>query len=213
MRNMPSSSPALATSAPAMAGIVAETPRFCPGMVFVGEGKRDAMLEKSRELKLEFLFMLESRVERNRGNGVVLNDIQVRLFQIASGNVIATSKPINNVEIFKNQKRRSATEVVDDAINNIFLVVDKKVKCLPMPKLPPEQVRSRIASLVIVPPPQRLASLAEIRMYHAQGSLTDDELLIAIEMLLGEQGLLLMAGTEEQQREILDTWAHRLSGS
>jgi hypothetical protein len=68
---------------------------------------------------------------------------------------------------------------------------------------------NRIAKLLGVPFNQRLEALAEIRLYQSRGLISEAEFHHALDLLLGVESLALVAGTTEQQREVLTPFAER----
>lgn len=208
---MPTATPTAAPSHISLSLPEPDAPRYRPGLLFLGEMKTEELIEKAKSIGLHLVVELTAKVSRNR-QGIVQNHTRMRVLDVATGTQLSMCR-FDNVQIYKEYsgpKRKSVTESVGTEIDQMLKIAGEKIKAQAIPNnLPKDWVMNRIAKLLGVPFNQRLEALAEIRLYQSRGLISEAEFHHALDLLLGVESLALVAGTTEQQRDVLTPFAER----
>ncbi len=183
---------------------------WIPGVSFLGEGDSKSTIQSAKGVGIELLLHFDVALKVDR-NEKVKNTARCRLFNVATGKSLASSKGMDSLEIEQLAQvgRSNETTYVKDGLASIFLVMDRQVKAIDMPKLSPEVAKRRVATLLSATGPRRLRALAEIRLYQAQGLLKPEEVELAFHIMGGQEGLSIMHGPNEEKLKTAREWAVR----
>ncbi len=208
-----------AAAAPSLVLPQPDAPRFRPGLIFVGSGKTEDMLAKARELGLPVIFECFAKVDK-KPNNIVQNDMRIRVLDVATGQSLTTCK-ISNLDIYRETRnpknpseenpKRSVSTAVHEQMDAMFNTVDSKIKVRAIPNLEASAVRARVANLLGFSHKDRLLALAELRLYQSRGYLSEDDMAVALDLMLGDEGLSLLSGAPDKQKEIMARFVDRLS--
>lgn len=184
-----------------------ELPRWRPGMIFVGKMNSTEALAKAQEHSLDFLLHFDVAVRTSKAGGAK-NITRLRVYQIGANKPLVTSKPIDNIEIYKlaQAERKTEQESVEEVISDLFSIIDEKLVLRRMPTLTPEVAQKRIISLIESANDDLLRTLAEIRLYHWQEAINQEDLATAFHMSAGDDGLTILYGLPEAQNEVLERY-------
>lgn len=207
-----------ATPAPAtVAALPKPHPRWRPGIIYLGEQDYRESLEDAKQAGVDFLLHFAVNVERARervGEGEPRNETRVRVVNLRDPQKpIAPVGKLSNTEV-RNKTRASNTEpreMVAETLRPIFNAIDRQLKLQEMPSLSETQAKNRIAALLVNSADAPLDALAEIQLYRSRGLLTEEEVLAAAQMLMGDAGLRLFAGSEPVRREVSEELRPRLT--
>ncbi|MEM9587932.1 MAG: hypothetical protein AAGA03_11690 [Planctomycetota bacterium] len=183
---------------------------WAPGIIYLGEDSSTNTLVAAKKAGLDWLLHFDVGASPF-GEDFVQNKSRCRLIHVASGRSVVVSKPCDNVEV---ERRARAGNPIDPAkyikrqIANLSEMMDKYVDATPMPSLTREQALKRVASLFSGSQNDLMRSLAEVRMYQRQGLLTDADVEDAFQLIAGDDGLVLLYGSQEDKV----ITAHRLAG-
>jgi hypothetical protein len=190
-------------------------PRWVPGVVYLGRTTIQDAIDRARAADLDYLVLFEVRIEERRDG--VQNTTRVRVLNVDLADSLAEalvgmSKRLSNTEVEKRNSSGNVDpkELVAEAVKPLFVAMDRKVKLASFPQLSAEQARDRIAQLLSSTEPEARI-LAEVQLYRHRGLLSDDDLLVAAEMLLGDDGIRLIAGSARVQREAAELLQERLT--
>ncbi|XZE56333.1 hypothetical protein SH139x_002437 [Planctomycetaceae bacterium SH139] len=186
-------------------------PQWRPGMVYLGQLSYQDAVARANDSGLDFLLLFDVKVTERREE--VENTTRVRVINVANPDkVMGGSKKLSNTEV-KNRNSNGKAEprdMVVDVLKPLFDAIDREVKLAPFPRLTAEQARSRVGQL-LSSNISEVRLLAEVQLYRSQGLLTDDDVLVASELVWGDDGLRLMAGSDSVQREAANDIQRRLT--
>ncbi len=182
-------------------------PMWKPGIVFVGSGSSSEMIKQARTADIDVLIHFEVVLKPGR-NDEVQNIAKCRLFKVATGEPLGTSKSMdNNAEQQAASNGSGGRQYVMERIANLLMIMDRDLKVVNLPKLTPEIARRRVGSLLGNGPEKSLRTLAEIRLYQLQQLLTPAEVELAFDIVGGTDTLMLLHGNSEQRTAIAQAWA------
>jgi hypothetical protein len=102
---------------------------------------------------------------------------------------------------------------VDKEVKRIFEYVDQKLVVSALPEFPPAIVKTkRVDVLISEKHDNLLPVLAEIRFYHRNKLLSDEDTIAAFAKLLGNDtdARTLLTGSEDERKSILQKWLPRI---
>ncbi|QDV69163.1 hypothetical protein Poly24_28780 [Rosistilla carotiformis] len=189
-------------------------PRVRPGLVYLGVNRPKELLEKAKQAGLDAFMQIDVSVTKNEVNGWVYNESSVRWVLVSTGRPIGrASKKINNKSVYQAMESRKLdpVEMVREDLVGAFKGGMDDLRLKPMPSLTPEMVKARVGSLIMSPPENPLEALAEVRMYASQGLLTDEQVALAFDLMMGDDGLILSNGPMEQRVELIEPSTPKLT--
>jgi hypothetical protein len=180
---------------------------IAPGLVYMGKGGWKKLLAEAKKRELDYLIVFSIDVAKNTKTGYVSNDTKMNVYNVSSGELITSSKKLNNVTVYRAiQEGESASEEVEKALEPVWRFIDEKVALQEMPNLTRENVANRIAQLLTRDGELPLQQMAEIRAYYGRGLIDDEELAKAYDILAGDQGLVLVSGSQKERRNAVARW-------
>jgi hypothetical protein len=191
---------------PAAASIPApELPRWRPGLAFIGKLNATDAIAKAEEHSLDVLLHFEV-VVRTSQTGAVKNVTRARVYEVASGDPVVVSKPIDNFEVFKlaDADQKTERDSVAEVLETLFAVIDEKMTFRPMPTLDQEAAQRRVIQLIETGNQDRLRTMAEIRLYQWQQAIDLEEVATAFHMAAGDDALSILYGLPEESRKTLE---------
>ncbi len=183
-----------------------DLPMWIPGIDFVGEGPATEMLAKAKASEIDFLLHFDVIVKENR-LGPPQYQARCKLQHVETGEIIVTSKLIDKFEIAS--KPTGNRESIQEIMNTMFDVINKKVSCEPMPALQPQNAVSRIETLLATKKPDALRNLAEIVMFRSRDLITPEQLDQAFYFAGNEQSLALLHEEEVDRYERVNNYVER----
>ncbi len=200
----------------ALGGLPMGNPRVAPGLEYLGSGHPKELLAKAKESGLDFFLQIDVSVTRSPATGTVNNDSGVRWVQVSTGRPVGRSTgKINNRTAYQAMTSRSIdpSSAVSKEVAALYGTNLDKIKLLPMPELTASQVVSRVGSLLTSSTAEPMEILAETRLYRALDLLSDEQVHFVFDLILGDDGLVLSAGPEDERVEILEPFAAKLTGT
>ena len=196
------------------AAMEAKYPRWTPGIVYLGRHNLASAAEAGKQAGVDYVFIFEIKVE-NRREGEIENETRCRLVSVDDvTKMIGATRRLSNLEV-KNRNRSGEVDpagIVAKAVAPMFDAMDRTLPLMSMPALNEEQARSRIGQL-LGSTARDTRILAEAQLYRHSGLLTDDDLLVVSELLWGDDGIRLLAGSSqvrweaaEEIQEHLTSW-------
>ncbi len=107
----------------------------------------------------------------------------------------------------QHNSRQGERAYVEEQLGNLFAILDREVKVIDLPKLSPEVARIQVARLISGPRARTLRTLAEIRLYQAQGLITESEVEAAYDIIGGVDALMLLHGPLDERLAMARQWA------
>lgn len=189
-------------------------PLWRPNMVFLGKGDSKINLSIARENDIDVMLHIDVLLKDIRGQ-FVQTICRCRLMHVPTGKSLGISKSIDSLELAQQQraKNKDSRAYVSDQISNLIGIIDRQVKTSEMPNLTPDVARRRVGQLLASGGGQNLRTLAEVRLFQRQKLLTDEEVLMAFDIVGGQEALQLIYGTEEEKLATVRNWAGKLDAS
>ena len=179
-----------------------------PGLTYLGTGKESELLGKAETEGLDYIFLFEVKVEmkRQRGQQMVSNDTKLRLLTVKETGkdkrTLGSTSTLNNIKVDVAMAEKGDNDEVAKNLGNLFRKVDA-LKLQEMPKMKPESAQARVKSLIEKKTKDVLPILMEIKLYHSQGLLNDEERDAAYQLTL-PNGLAFANGSPEDRAFVLD---------
>lgn len=190
-------------------GADAQGPRsVLPGVTLIAIGNARELVTKAKEAGVDVLCVFRISIKLNPRVNLVTNETSLAIYEVGTGKETFSTRPLNNILVQRNRAEGKPDDV-DTTLKALFEHVDQNWRLGPLPQLTPEQVLTRLRSLIREPSgDDPLAALTEVRLYHSRGLLQDDNLTIAYQQLLGDDQVAstLLTGTEEERQAIVDDW-------
>jgi len=176
-----------------------------PGIVYLGEGTSKELVTLAKEQDVDVLAVFDVRVSELR-NGTKKNDTGLRIVNVRTGKDAIKTNPVNNIKVYlaRQELKEGQDDPVDLMIDQLFKYADENYKVNDLPELTPEQAKSLVGKLISSKPENPLRALAEIRYYHIKQLLTDEELVLAYQKMIGDdEGTKLATGTDEVKKDTI----------
>lgn len=174
-----------------------------PGLVYLGTGSQQELLQKAIEAGVDGLFVFDVEATANRRTGLVNNKTRLRL-TLVDGTAISMTKTLSNTEVEREKLRGIDADEVQENVDRMFAKFDEDLKLIDMPTPQPEHARRRIQQLVNDKSQDPLVTLFETRLYHSLGALTLDEAATVYQIVLrGNEGLALATGTPDDRKLVM----------
>jgi hypothetical protein len=180
-------------------------PRWVPGIVYLGRREIRAAIAEAREAGLDYLILFEVKIDQRRDD--VENTTRARLLNLQRADSLAeamvgATKRLSSLDVANRNRSGNVDvrEIVSGAVSPMFEAMDRTVKLTGLPALNEEQARGRVAQL-LSSDESDVRILSEVQLYRHMGLLSDEDLLVASDMLLGDDGIRLIAGTEKVRRD------------
>lgn len=195
------------------AGAVGAAANLSAGVSILGKDSTKDLLAKAAELELDVLAVFEVQVKENVKTNLVNNDTRIVIYDVASGEPLKRSKPLNNIAVqkYRAEEEKDDEDPVTLAFDELFTVLDsdpeRALKMCDMPAgIRPEHVESRVAAILASATSERLSALAEIKFFHHRGLISDGLLEKSFQKVLGEPaGTKLASGKEEARLDVVNT--------
>jgi hypothetical protein len=178
-----------------------------PGVLLVGEGKKEDLIDRAREMGLDVLFMFNVRVSSSR---VPTSTTGLKVVNLHSDDaeVLYTSRSLKSDVVAKNRDAgiNEKSDPVVQALDLVFEeMLDDKLRAQPLPEnLKPEHVAGRIMQLMEQSNPDPLAAAVEIVGFHRMELLDAELAEKALDKVLGDgKGKVLLTGTSEERQAVL----------
>lgn len=190
----------------------ASVTQLAPGALLIGPAPTKELLKLAKEAELDALCVFNVNVVVVRRTQQISTTTKIQVYNVADGKkAYELKKPtLNNiaVQVARANENSRGDDPVDEAMEKVFEHIDGNWRIAQMPTLQQEHALGRIGALLGETHENPLPVLAEIRMYHTQGLIEDNHLLLAYQRKLGNDqlGSTLATGTEEEKKQAVDEW-------
>lgn len=189
--------------------------QLMPGVTVVGVGSNSDLMTRAREQGLDLLLVLDVTADPDRRLRIVNNATRVRLYDIASGDQVAISGTMKNVEL---QKAGPDSKIIIEEINKIFKVADEKYQVKDFPEGTSDKIKAGAIRFVQTLLQQKSANplwkLSEVKFYHDRGLLSDTHLAAAYKRIAPQLAdKLTSISDEDDLRTLLANWLTARSSS
>jgi hypothetical protein len=171
----------------------------------LGAGKQSDLMDEARAQGLDAIAVFLLADKRIGLSGKTDTELRVRVVDLAG-----RQSPWSSTTLSSNRLAaagQGAEALVEQFVASVFEHVDQNMTLGPMPTVTGEQAAARAQSLTQTPPDEPLPVLAELRCYHAQGLLDDEEAARRYDALLGAgKGRTLVKGDAAARNEVLQEW-------
>ena len=185
---------------------------IAPGIVMLGEGTIDQVLETAVEEDLDAVIFFDISIAHIPKNGLVRNTTNMSLYDVSSGRQLKKSVPLVNIALQTERKRAKDQKKPDplvEKVDDFFKTVDMNYKMAKMPQnLTAEVVQQhRLIPLVNSKTISPLKALAEIAFYHKYDLCPEAHRKIAYDSIVGKQmSAQLIAGNLELRLSAVDVF-------
>jgi hypothetical protein len=178
------------------------------GMGEVGAGRRNATKEG---VDVMIVAAVAAKIARVRGNAQVQSTLTLRVIDVVRNETLWSSKPVNSTAAEKEQpaegQATQAPAFARGVLRELFDFMEENLALVDMPKLTPEVVRERGASLAAAQYVNPLPTLLELRYYEFNKLLKPEENSALFAKIVGaDEGPRLATGPIEQRKEIVQRW-------
>lgn len=179
-----------------------------PGVMLLGRGKKDAMVERGREMGLDVLMLFNVRVSSGRSPS---GSASLKVYNLHSDKAeeVCSSRSLKSDTVAK--KRESGvgekSDPVEVALDGVFKeTFDKKFRAAEMPaKLQPKHVLSRLKQVLAKSDADPLSTAVEIVGYHRLELLDGDAAMKALDEVLGDGlGNTILTGSTDDRLDALE---------
>ncbi len=177
------------------------------GLLYIGKADTaNALFKKAMEAGVDGLIIVEVEANKNMRTGIVTNETRFR-FMLPSGKIVATSsKTIKNTEVEIKQD----TEIVQKQVDAMFNQMDSVLNVVDLPQISAASAMKQLHSKIHAGG-DRLQILAETRMYHAKGIISNDQLETVYQVVLeGNEGVALANGTADDKKLVMTSFTEKL---
>ncbi len=171
-----------------------------PGLTYLGTGKETELLGKAEAEGIDFLFLFEVEVKAQRQR--INNDTKLKLMSVKEKKSLGMTTTLSNNKVDMEMATKGDNDEVAKQLGNLFKKVDT-IKLQDMPTLKPETAQVRVKSLIEKKTKDVLPILMEIKLYHSQGVLNDEERDAAYQLTL-PNGLAFATGSPEDRAFVLE---------
>ena len=185
---------------------------IAPGIVMLGEGTIDQILETAVEEDLDAIIFFDTTVVHIPKNGLVRNTTNMSLYDVSSGRQLKKSVPLVNIALQTERKRAKDQKKPDplvEKVNDFLQTVDMNYKMAKMPQNLTAAVvqQHRLIPLVNSKTISPLKALAEIAFYYKYGLCPEAHRKIAYDSIVGQQmSAQLIAGNLELRLSAVDVF-------
>jgi hypothetical protein len=187
--------------------------QILPGLSYLGTGRQEDLLQKAAKEGIQLLAVFESEVKIVPRTGVVNNETELFIFDVAKkAQLFPVKDESGNLRLrFLNTKvQGDRMQNKDDGLNaaftKLFQFVDKNLTMGDVPEaIQPEHVQGRVSALASEKHADVLPVLCEITFWQRRNLLGEAEMLQAFKTLLGdENGEKLATGDEETKKKAIE---------
>ena len=188
-------------------------PIWRTGIVYLGEGTSEDMVEIARNKGYDFLLHFDVSLKTGR-NEEIENSSRCRVVTVSDGKVLGVSKGMTKEEAARySQSGRGGTgKFIKEQLAVVLDAMDQKLKVSQMPELNADIAKRRVGALLSSPrlvgaKKPSLRTLAEIRMYQSLGLLEASEIEEAFDYVGGDEALFLLYGPLDERLDKARQWA------
>ena len=185
---------------------------IAPGIVMLGEGTIDQVLETAVEEDLDAVIFFDISIAHIPKNGLVRNTTNMSLYDVSSGRQLKKSVPLVNIALQTERKRAKDQKKPDPLVEKVadfFKTVDMNYKMAKMPQNLTAAVvqEHRLIPLVNSKTISPLKALAEIAFYYKYDLCPEAHRKIAYDSIVGQQmSAQLIAGNLELRLSAVDVF-------
>ncbi len=173
-----------------------------PGCTYLGTGKESELLGKAEAEGIDYMFLFDVTVKPPAPRQqLVQNDTKLRLISVKDKKNLGGTMTLNNNKVDREMAQKADADEVAKQMTNFFRKVEG-IKLQDMVALKPEQAQARIKSLIEKKSKDVLPILMEVKLYHSQGLLNDEERNAAYQLIM-PNGLAFANGSPEDRDFVL----------
>lgn len=177
---------------------------WVPGVVYIGEGSSREMTELAAKENIELLLYVVVSLKVSRLEEVQ-NITRAKIIDCKSGKTLVASGAMDNRDVKRlvAANRGTPETHVSEQLETFWEIIDSRLKLSPFPNLTPDISRRRVSQLIADPKLTELRKMAEVRLFHQKGWLTDQELELAFEIIAGSDGTKILHGPKSESIPII----------
>lgn len=184
---------------------------FLPGVIILGEGKRDELLARAREHGIDLLLIFDVSVPQPPRNGAPYALISLRLVDVSDPDEprnLTTTTQLNSQKVgeTRSKQQNDRNDPVEVELDKIFQkVIDESFAASALPQnLNEENVSRQVERLIENKKRNPWLSAIEIVGYVRAGFLRESEAQDALIQLLGDESRVLISGSVRDRKAYLE---------
>ncbi len=176
-----------------------------PGVVSVGEGKTESLIERAKKMELDALIVMEVKIQKEKNSHYSTTVLRVYDLKDDSKKWVINAKGLrNNLVAKEREKTRESNDPVELELDKVFReFVDVKLRVQPLKDWDALKASEYVDSLLENKADSLRAATETLGLFR-MGILPADKCKSALDELLGAgTGTLLMAGKESDKQAFL----------
>jgi hypothetical protein len=175
-----------------------------PGVVSVGEGKSEILIERAKKQGLDALIIMEVKVLKEKNTFYSSTVLRIYDLKDDSKKWVANAKALRNNLVAKDrEKTRESNDPVELELDKVFReFVDENLKVQPLQGWDAARASQYVDSLIESKADPLRAATETLGLYR-MGILQADKCKSALDELLGGAGTVLMSGKESDKQQFL----------
>ena len=188
------------------------TGTLIPGVMLVGNGSKDELVERATNMGLDGLFLFTVRVKSGRN---AIGSCNVKVLNLRADDVkeqiVFNGRTLHSDKVAEDREKEGRADPVELALDDLFeSAVDLEFKADSLPgalKTKASVVENRIKRIAETSQDDPLPAAYEIVSYHQQGLVADTPARSALNTLFGAQvGEILLTGDEKAKVRIINRY-------
>lgn len=174
----------------------------------LGLGSRRVLRHVGDRYGVDVVAMFDLEIKPTRTNQVYTTTTLI-LFDVATGEELYKSPPLNNIRVERDREDRLKDDPVAEFMVEVQEAISKELGVTSLPTILPENARSRIEEMKREVPTNPLAYLAELHLYFGLGVISEYEYQDASLTLTEDDGAKVLVGNDPiAKRDFLQQYIH-----
>jgi hypothetical protein len=179
---------------------------IAPGLLYVGTGSQDELLEKANEAGVDGLFVFDVEASENRRTQLVNNKTRLR-FVLPNGDATsANTRKLENTELERAEMRGIGGDELQKNMERFFARFDEDIALAELPNFKSEHADTRLRQLLSSDPTEPLATMFEARLFNSLGVLDEETMSKVFQIaLVGNEGVSLATGSKADRELVIQS--------
>lgn len=179
---------------------------IAPGLLYVGTGSQDELLENANEARVDGLFVFDVEASENRRTQLVNNKTRLR-FVLPNGDATsANTRKLENTELERAEMRGIGGDELQKNMERFFARFDDQIALTELPTFKSEHADSRLRQLLSSDRAEPLATMFEARLFNFLGILDEPTMSKVFQIaLVGNEGVSLATGSQADRELVIQS--------
>ncbi|MEZ6095096.1 MAG: hypothetical protein R3C03_12850 [Pirellulaceae bacterium] len=182
-----------------------------PGVMCVGEGKEEDLLERAKKMNLDAVLIFQVKVIESRKK--FFSQTALKVYDPNKPDEeLAKTKSLRNSLVMEERENSRSDDPVEESLDKLFQeYIDTNLRGADLPVLTPEVVESRVDS-ILQDPQDKLRAAVEVMGYFRKDLLSMDKAQAALDELLNGGGSLLLTGNSSDKQQFVEKVVAEFAG-